>query len=63
MPTQDTAIKSDRKRSLKIMQAIDDATKTALADLGLEAFRFDIDVCPDENWMQGQDSICIECHR
>jgi len=52
MPTQDTAIKSDRKRSLKIMQAIDDATKMALADLGLEAFRFDIDVCPDETWMR-----------
>ena len=35
-----------------VMQAIDEATKEALANLGLEAFRFDIDVCPDEQWLR-----------
>ena len=47
-----TPIRKDRERSLQVMKAVDAATKQALADLGLEAFRFDIDICPEEQWMR-----------
>ena len=47
-----TSIRKDRERSLEVMKAVDGATKQAPGDLGLEAFRFDIDICPEEQWMR-----------
>ena len=50
-----TAVKMEsitRFSSREVMEAIDEATKKALASMYLEAFRFDMDVCPDEGWMR-----------
>ena len=38
--------------SREVMEAIDEATKKTLASMYLEAFRFDIDICPDEGWLR-----------
>ena len=35
----------------EVMEAVDEATKATLAGMGLEAFRFDADACPEERWM------------
>ncbi len=44
--------KIDRDLARKALPVIDEATKEALARLGLEAFRFDADVCAEEGWMR-----------
>jgi len=36
----------------RVMRAIDQAAKASLAAMGLEAFRFDADVCIEEQWLR-----------
>ena len=40
-----------RVSAREVMEAVDEATKASLAGMGLEAFRFDADACPEERWM------------
>jgi hypothetical protein len=35
-----------------LMPVVDEALKEALAARGLEAFRFDVDYCPEEGWVR-----------
>jgi len=36
----------------RVMPTVDEATKEALAAMGLEAFRFDAAVCAEEGWFK-----------
>jgi hypothetical protein len=36
----------------QVMPKVDEATKEALASMGLEAFRFDAAVCAEEGWFK-----------
>ena len=40
-----------RELSNRLMRAIDTATAEALKAEGLEAFRFDARLCPEEGWL------------
>jgi hypothetical protein len=35
-----------------LIPVVDEALKAALAARGLEAFRFDCDLCPEEGWVR-----------
>ena len=41
-----------REMADTVMRAVDEATKAALAATGLEAFRFEADVCIEEQWLR-----------
>ena len=41
-----------RDKAKRTMRLIDEATKRALAEAGLEAFRFDAEYSPTEGWMR-----------
>ncbi len=47
-----TAPQITREQAEHLMRVVDEATKDALARMGLEAFRFDADYSPAEGWMR-----------
>jgi len=38
--------------AIRSMRLVDEATKKVLEAMGLEAFRFDVDNCPEEAWLR-----------